>query len=235
MTDQQAYLLKLLKEIHEICVKHNIVYFLAGGSLIGALRHDGFLPWDDDADLYMTRDNWEKFAEACKTDLPPNRALEAPDINPWFSNTFPRYIATDSTRIHSHQILDVESLEAVGEVIDILILDPISDDEKIRQEYTYNLMIYSELANPAGCFGRRFGVKARHFFKYLVLSKLKGKEYIQSHFEKNLIVVFLNLASSMLCDGVEPHYILIEIGSKKLRCIVLRILMRCVLVDQTST
>lgn len=186
MTNQQAYLLKLLKEIHEICVKHNIVYFLAGGSLIGALRHDGFLPWDDDADLYMTRDNWEKFAEACKTDLPPNRALEAPDINPWFSNTFPRYIATDSTRIHSHQILDVESLEAVGEVIDILILDPISDDEKIRQEYTYNLMIYSELANPAGCFGRRFGVKARHFFKYLVLSKLRGKEYIQSHFEKKL-------------------------------------------------
>ena len=185
MTDQQAYLLKLVKEIHDICVKHNIVYFLAGGSLIGALRHDGFLPWDDDADLYMTRDNWEKFVEACKTDLPPNRALEAPDLNPWYSNTFPRYIATDSTVIHSHQILDVEK-EAVGEVIDILILDPISDDEKTRQEYTYNLMIYSELANPAGCYGRRFGVKARHFFKYFVLSKLRGKEYIQNHFEKKL-------------------------------------------------
>lgn len=53
MTEKQKYLLKLFREVDEICREHNLRYVLAGGSLIGALRHEGFVPWDDDVDLYM--------------------------------------------------------------------------------------------------------------------------------------------------------------------------------------
>ncbi|MCB6367824.1 LicD family protein, partial [Intestinibacillus massiliensis] len=52
------HILGLLHEIDEICRKYEITYYAAGGTTIGAARHHGFIPWDDDADLYMTRENF---------------------------------------------------------------------------------------------------------------------------------------------------------------------------------
>ena len=60
----QNELLPLLKDFHEFCIEHEIQYSLAYGSLLGAVRHKGFIPWDDDVDVIVTRDNFMKIRQA---------------------------------------------------------------------------------------------------------------------------------------------------------------------------
>jgi lipopolysaccharide cholinephosphotransferase len=61
--------LEILDEFVRICNKYNLEYFLVGGSLLGAIRHEGFIPWDDDIDIGMPRKDYEKLIEVCSSDL----------------------------------------------------------------------------------------------------------------------------------------------------------------------
>ena len=61
----KQYELGTLAKLDEICCENNIKYFVAYGTLIGAIRHKGFIPWDDDADVWMPRKDYDKFIEFC--------------------------------------------------------------------------------------------------------------------------------------------------------------------------
>ncbi len=60
---------ELLQEVDRICRKCGIHYNMVGGTMLGAIRHKGFIPWDDDADIGLLRKEYERFREACKTEL----------------------------------------------------------------------------------------------------------------------------------------------------------------------
>lgn len=63
--------MEVLMEVDRICRKHNIPYFADSGTLLGAVRHNGFVPWDDDIDIAMLREDFMKFIRVAKTELEP--------------------------------------------------------------------------------------------------------------------------------------------------------------------
>ena len=63
----QALLLNLMKEVHDFLNKNQLQYYLLGGSALGAVRHEGFIPWDDDIDIGMMREDYERFLEIADT------------------------------------------------------------------------------------------------------------------------------------------------------------------------
>lgn len=69
----QMIQLEMLQEVDRICEKCNISYNIIAGTLLGAVRHGGYIPWDDDADVALLRPEYEKFRKACKTELDTTR------------------------------------------------------------------------------------------------------------------------------------------------------------------
>ena len=74
----QLISLEILKDVDRVCRKHNIRYWLDYGTLLGALRHDGFIPWDDDIDISMTWDDFLRFKEVAASELQESVACFPP-------------------------------------------------------------------------------------------------------------------------------------------------------------
>lgn len=123
----QGVLLDVVAEIHSFCVKHNIEYTLAYGTLIGAIRHKGFIPWDDDVDIWMTRPNYEKFI-AC---YGSERYLIK---RPADKDNYLGYVRVyDTKRTYSPENYRNLNQDA-GVWVDILPLDGVSEDEETRNK-----------------------------------------------------------------------------------------------------
>lgn len=69
MNELQATQLKILKYFIAFCDKHNIRYYLCGGTVLGAIRHGGFIPWDDDIDVALPREEYDRFIEIAKREM----------------------------------------------------------------------------------------------------------------------------------------------------------------------
>lgn len=208
MTEKQKYLLKLFREVDEICREHNLRYVLAGGSLIGALRHEGFVPWDDDVDLYMPRPDWEKFIEICKTELPPDREIQCSEVDRNYTNSFPRYASTNTCAIHKSQII---GKDCGGEIIDILTLDPVPADDKEYEKYRTHMMIYSDLINISVGYSDRWEIPASMYLKYLLSYIFLGKKEHWQSLRRSCSLIKKRNVTVMPCAGAAAHFFLIRI------------------------
>lgn len=181
MTDIQQHLLGLLQEIDEICKEHGIDYYLDGGSALGAIRHRGFLPWDDDADIMMTRENWIKFRDVVRENPRPNRSIEWLDNRPDYTMVYARYCATDTTCILRTSMIDQFNS---GLFVDLFVLDPIPDTPESRKEYMDILHGYAEYLNP---YYYDTVVGHNEWYTYFCqLGSEKGKEAVTAFVKQKL-------------------------------------------------
>lgn len=175
MIAMQEGLLTLLKEFDAICKKHDITYYLEGGSLLGAVRHKGFLPWDDDIDLSITRDNFQKLLSVIDQELPENRELYCYERFPNYLRDTVKYTNLDTTVLFRNHILDGN---AAGQHIDLFILDPVPSDEKTKEEYKKYATIYSELLTPIYVLCNDIANYTEEYEQYLQMIEEKGRDHV---------------------------------------------------------
>lgn len=168
LREQQLILLDILKYFDGVCRKHNIKYTLCGGTLIGAIRHKGFIPWDDDIDIYITREEYEKFKKV------------------WDKEKNDYYILTDTEdpnhisggfvpKLYDNRTLVSDTIRGIshGLFMDIFVLDNIPDNvgriiSRMLSKYRINLFKFDRVKGKANNMNI-------HFIKrliYLLLSKV---------------------------------------------------------------
>ena len=175
--------LDILIEIDKICKKHNIKYSLAAGTLLGAVRHEGFIPWDDDIDIMMLREEYEKFLKLASEELNEkyfvldyreNRYYGFPFAKIMANNTVMKEKSTSKTKV------------PVGVFVDIFPID-VASEKKLENESQYKNA--QKLKNIMLCRGNYYfgqhGIKA-------IIWKLRRLIYLLIPYKK-IVVTFEKL------------------------------------------
>lgn len=126
----QQVLTNMLDEVQCVCDKIGVQIVLCGGSCLGAVRHKGFIPWDDDLDIAITRKDWEKFKDCFNGVLSTKYVLEAPNYNnadtkfPWGK------IYLKGTEMQ--EFLDLNLPYNKGIFIDVFVIENVANNKLIR-------------------------------------------------------------------------------------------------------
>ena len=135
--------LKLLKEFREICEQNNLTYFALGGSLLGAVRHKGFIPWDDDIDIMMPRNDYERFKREFSSSQYDILSLEN---NADYYNNFIKVVDNQTVITDTRNRKTYKS----GIFIDIFPYDRIDDLKAVDKTYqleSFKLLSFSKHKN----------------------------------------------------------------------------------------
>lgn len=124
--------LAMLEAVDQICKEHGITWFMVHGSLLGAVRHKGFIPWDDDIDIAMPRKDYQKFLKYARRELKEPLSLHTPETEKdIFWGGYARVRNSQTTGI---EMRELEHKGNLGIWIDILPLDVCTMDEKKFEE-----------------------------------------------------------------------------------------------------
>ncbi len=125
VSDVHKILLEMIKVIDPICQKHQIPYFLNGGSALGAVRHRGFIPWDDDLDIAMMRSDYRRFIEVLKKELPEEYCFQCFDTHKEYNVLIPAMkIRKKGTELKEvNMLLSNRCKDSDGIFIDVFVYD----------------------------------------------------------------------------------------------------------------
>ena len=132
----------IAKEVLRICEKHGLTYYMLGGTMLGAIRHKGFIPWDDDIDLGMPRDDYERFLEIAPQELASHLKLVNYRTDPNYMYYITRILDTDTTVIEERIGNDNKYTHAS---IDIFPIDGTPNNPIARKIYFFRVMYHRAL------------------------------------------------------------------------------------------
>lgn len=124
----QAHLRRMYIDLEKVCNRHGLQMMVAYGSVLGALRHDGFIPWDDDMDLLMPREDYDKLVNEYATELPPQYKIYGPNTGNGARNRFGQIVDT-STRLISVGFKDEPQF---GIYLDVFVLENCPTNRWLR-------------------------------------------------------------------------------------------------------
>lgn len=139
------YNLAALKALAAFCEDHNLTYFAIGGTLLGAVRHKGFIPWDDDVDVAMPRADYDKLVALAK-EFPAPFVLEEYRYNPEFQSYFAKL---RSEEIELLETVTDEADKRRGYLVDIMPLDGTPNNKILRKLYYIRVMLLRFLCGAA--------------------------------------------------------------------------------------
>lgn len=158
--------LELFKKFAYVCEKNDIKYFALGGTLLGAVRHKGFIPWDDDMDIGIPREDYERFLKLCEDERVPFEMHNFKNDKNYF-----RYFA----RIEDPSIKIKRTDKMIAEIssawIDIFPLDGMPNNRLLRKIWEYYLL-YRRALYRFSCFSIAVDVnkKGRPFIEKCLIN-----------------------------------------------------------------
>lgn len=176
--------LESLRVFKELCAKLEIKFFLYGGTLLGAVKYNGFIPWDDDLDIALMRDDYEKLLLQGPLFLPDNYEIQHPRINPNTPYPYMKFRRTD-TKMVEYIFRNVNINHGV--YFDIYPIDYLSDDDKEIENDRRKILRLSlallrkqtfSINQPINCI-RGFIQQLLAIYKYLILKFVPQKSIVE--------------------------------------------------------
>lgn len=131
-------LLYMLLTVDKICKKHGIRYFLAGGTLLGAIRHHGFIPWDDDVDIMLLRPDYNRLLRILAKELPEPFFLQTTETEPGYHQAFAKIRLKDT-------VFATEFSAKFPELHNGVFLDIVAHDHTAATKMGQKLHIFQTL------------------------------------------------------------------------------------------
>jgi len=154
--------LMILKDFIEICEDNNLDYYIYGGSLIGAIRHKGFIPWDDDLDVIMFREDYDKFKKIFNESYNDKYYLLCKETEEDYFYLFSKLVLKGT-------IFEEEWVNQVnfnlGINIDIFVLDDLSDNKIKRYIQLKKAFFYSKIIIMSK-ISSKFIIYSKNHYKY---------------------------------------------------------------------